>query len=349
VAYTYETVKLAGVRILESLGAGPEEAEQTMEILLSADLRGIPTHGAVFLPMIAERAEKGVLQVSAKASVVTDSGSVLHLDGGNGLGQPAALEAMIRCIEKAEKSGVGMALVRNTNHIGLLGYYSAFAAARGMVGFCMCNGAPSMAPWGGAEAFFGTNPFSAAVPRENAPPIVLDMSTSVVARGKIRRAVKLGTDIPPGWAFDQGGNPTTNPKEAMKGTLMPIAGPKGSGMAMMIDILCGVLSGSKFGKDLLTFHQPLGPTGVGVMTLAVDIRRFMDVKVFARLVQVYAEQICGSRKTSGNSRIYIPGEIEYEKELESRKRGLNLDGQVVQEINRILDTRGISEVRLIPA
>jgi LDH2 family malate/lactate/ureidoglycolate dehydrogenase len=206
-----------------------------------------------------------------------------------------------------------------------------------MVGMVMCNGAASMPPWGGAEPFFGTNPISIAVPNGSDEPVVLDMSSSLVARGKIRRAERLKEAIPLGWALDQNGEPTTDPSAAMKGTLVPIGGPKGYGLALMVDLLAGLLPGSQFGPQVKTFHQPLGPTGVGVFIMAIDVNRFMPIHQFKGLVQSYGESIKKSRKAKGVSRIYLPGEIEFEKEKKAVSEGIELSDSVVSNLNQLLE------------
>ena len=188
------------------------------------------------------------------------------------------------------------------------------------------------------EAFFGTNPISVAIPGDaEDPAIVLDMSSSVVARGKIRRAARLKEKIPEGWAFDESGAPTRDADKALKGTLMPIGGPKGSGLAMVVDVLAGLLSGSKYGSEVVTFHQLMGPTGVGVFTLAIDIERFMDRNQFRKLAQSYFTTIKASKKADGISRIYLPGEIEFEKEKESVKEGIEIGEGTVKSINLLLE------------
>ena len=249
---------------------------------------------------------------------------------------------MRSAIDKARRFGVGLSLVRNTNHIGLLAWYTLMAAGEGLVGFCACNGAASMAPWGGAEALFGTNPFSVAAPGGDADPIVLDMSTSIVARGKIRRAQRLKERIPPGWALDAAGNPTDDPQAAMKGTLLPIGGPKGYGMALFIDLVSGLLSGSKYSRDVTTFHQPEGPTGVGVTLLAIDIARFMPLDAFRSLVAEYGRTIRGSGKARDTARIYLPGEIEAERERASAAKGIEVDPPVCESLDALLSKKGLS-------
>ncbi len=329
-------------KLLQALGAEDQEARLVAGVLVEADLRGIRTHGCAFLPLIAQRCAHGLLNLPTKVKRITDEDAITHIDGNNGLGQVAAVEAMQMCIHKAGNHGVALALIRNTNHIGFLGYYTLMAAAKGMIGICATNAAASVAPWGGAEPFFGSNPLSIAAPVARGAPIVLDMSASVVARGKIRRAQRLKQNIPLGWALDDAGEPTTDPVEALKGTLLPIAGHKGSGLALFIDLMCGLLSGSKYGRDLLTFHKPIGPTGVGAMFMAVDIGRFMPLAHFETLVNEYAEAIRNSRKAVGVERIFLPGEIEADKADASQSRGIEVDSQIVEKINVLLEKKDLA-------
>lgn len=335
-------LKKISVALLQALGADLREASLVADNLVMADMRGIPTHGVNFLPMLAERVERSLVVLPTALRIVSDAGAVVHLDGGNGLGQTAAAEGMRAAIDKARQFGVGLSLIRNTNHIGLLAFYTLMAAEQGMIGFCMCNGAASMAPWGGAEAFFGSNPLSVATPGGVETPVVLDMSTTVVARGKIRRAQRLKERIPLGWALDARGVPTDDPEAAMKGTLLPIGGPKGYGMAFFIDLISGLLSGSSYARELKTFHKPEGPTGVGVTTLAINISRFMTLDTFSSMVSEHIRSIRCSAKAEDTGRIYLPGEIEAEEERLSAERGVEVDDSVWQAINCLLEKKGLA-------
>ncbi len=333
-----ERLKDIAVHILKGLRAADEEAAVVAEALIKAELRGIDTHGVHLLTLLPERVEAGMLQIPTKLTVLQDSGATALLDGGNGLGPAAVLRAMGMSVGKAREFGIGCCLVRNTNNIGILSFYTLWAAQEKMVGIVMANGAASMSPWGGAEAFFGTNPLSISVPgNAGAPPVVLDMSSTVVARGKIRRADRLKEGIPLGWAFDGTGTPTTDPAEALKGTLMPIGGPKGSGLALMIDVLAGMLSGSQYGPQIRTFHQLEGPTGVGVFMLAIDIERFMPLGQFTALFRTYLASIKASRKAKGVARIYLPGEIEYEKEQQNLNEGIEVSPVTAEKLNALLE------------
>jgi LDH2 family malate/lactate/ureidoglycolate dehydrogenase len=326
------------VQIVKGLGASHEEAALVAESLVKADMRGTDTHGVAYLKMLADRVDVQMINLPTPLKVIKEDTATGLIDGGNGLGQVAAHRAMTMSIDKARRCGVGCCLVRNTNNIGFLGFYTMMAAEKGMVGITMTNAAAAMSPWGGVEAFFGTNPLSIAVPggsKETA--IVLDMSSSLVARGKIRQAHKLKENIPLGWAFDKTGAPTTDPAAALKGTLAPMGGPKGYGLALMIDVLAGMLPGSKYGTEVKTFHQPEGPTGVGACCIAIDVERFMPVEAFKGLVRSYAESIRGSKKAKGVSRIYLPGEIESEKEKTSSREGIEINSDTVKNVNQILE------------
>lgn len=337
-----DELRVAIVSLLQVLGAELRESQLLADILVQADMRGIHTHGCAYVPIIAERIGCGLFNLPTRIEQVTDDEAITLIDGNNGFGQVAAAEAMEICIKKVKKFGVAMTLVRNTNNIGFLGYYSQLATAEGMIGICMTNAASAIAPWGGAEPFFGTNPLSISCPIAHEAPIVLDMSSSVVARGKIRHAHRLNEKIPEGWALDATGTPTIDPAEALKGTVLPIAGPKGYGLALMIDLLCGLLSGSKYGPDLLTFHKPLGPTGVGATFMAIDISRFMPRDRFETMALEYAHAIRNSKKAEGVDRIFLPGEIEAENEVLSRAQGVEVDLQLVEKINRLLEEKDLS-------
>ncbi len=343
-----EQLKSVAEAFLVSFGAQKVEARLVADNLVAAELRGISTHGINFLPMIAERIQKGVLTVPTQIRVISDDEAVTHIDGGNGLGQVAATEATRKAIEKARRFGVGISLVRNTNHVGLLAFYTKMVASQGMIGICMCNSAAAMAPWGGAEPFFGTNPLSIAAPSGTESPIVLDMSTSIVARGKIRKAVKTKQSIPLNWALDASGAPTDDPAAAMEGTLLPIGGPKGYGLAFFVDLISGLLSGSKYSREVSTFHQPLSPTGVGVMTMAIDIGRFMPRRVFDALVGEHVRVIRESPKARNFDRIYLPGEIEAEREKLGLEQGIQIDANVLESVDRLLSERGV-DLRLSDA
>lgn len=323
--------------ILKALAVPNEEAALVAESLVYADMRGIHSHGVNFLKLLSDRIESNMVSIPTRLTLIREDDTTAIIDGGNGLGQVAAKRAMLICIEKARDHGIGLTLARNTNHIGSLAFYTLMAAEQQMVGICACNAAPSMAPWGGAEPFVGTNPLSVAIPSGSEAHVILDMASSVVARGKIRRMEKRKERIPAGWAFDEKGVPTRDPGAALRGTVLPIGGPKGFGLALVVDILAGMLSGSSYGPDVKTFHQLSGPTGIGLFSTAIDISRFMPLDEFRQLMASYIESLRKVKKADGISRIYFPGEIEYEEEKRSRAEGVEIDPIVAESLNQILE------------
>jgi LDH2 family malate/lactate/ureidoglycolate dehydrogenase len=317
------------LEILVLLGEDRANAELAAAALVAADMRGVNTHGINLLRLVSQRVAAGMLALPTRIEALKDDPTTAVLDGNNGLGQVAACRAIGLGVGKAKQAGLGMVVVRNTNNLGALGYYTAQSASRA-----------SVAPFGSADPFFGTNPFSIAVPSAEGRALVLDMSASVVARGKIRLAAMSGASIPPGWACDETGEPTTDPKRALKGSLLPLGGPKGSGLAMMIDILSGVLSGSSYGRGLKSFHELDGATGVGACFIAIDISRFVDPGSFARTIGEYVGDIKGLRKQPGVNEILVPGEVELTREEESRRLGIEVADPVAKSTDEILASLG---------
>jgi LDH2 family malate/lactate/ureidoglycolate dehydrogenase len=267
------------------------------------------------------------------------------VDGGDGLGAVAGILAVKIVLQKAKQYGIASVLIRNTNNIGALACYTEGIAKEGMVAIMSCNAAPAMAPWGGAEAFLGTNPFAIGIYTGHDMVFSADMASSVVARGKIRKAARNGESIPDNWATDNEGNFTTDPNAALKGALLPMSGPKGSAIALAVDIISGMLSGAQYAPNLKSFHTPEGATGVGASLIVLDISRFMELGVFQKHMESYIESIKDMKKAKGFDEIFIPGEIEYNKEQKSYKEGIELDEKAAEAIDSLLEAIG-SEKRL---
>ena len=333
-------LKKVVIEILKGYGENEKAASLAADCLVKADMRGISTHGTYLLTPMFQRVKAGMLDLPTKITLVKENNATSIIDGGNGLGQLAARKAMDISIKKAKKYGIALTLVRNTNNISFLGYYSNLATQEGMIGFIGCNAASSMAPWGSSEAFMGTSPISISIPAKKERSIILDMSSSIVARGKIRKASRNKEEIPLGWAIDEDGNPTTDPNEALKGTLLPIAGPKGSALAIVIDIIAGMLSGSKFGPEVKTFHKLEGATGVGVFCMAIEISQFIELELFYSKIDEYIRSIKNLKKVKNTSEIYLPGEIEFIREQKSHEEGIDLDSKVMKNLNDILEELG---------
>jgi LDH2 family malate/lactate/ureidoglycolate dehydrogenase len=329
---TCDKLREAAAAIMSGTGATEPEASLVADSLVRANMRGIHSHGVKYLGMITKRINEGMLNVPTDAELIKESGAVSLVDGKNGLGQVAAEMAMKQSINQAKEHGISMTFVRNTNNIGFLSYYTMMAAENDMIGICGCNAASSISLWGGTEAVLGSNPISLSFPAGENTPLVMDLSVSNVARGKIREADRLNKKIPPTWAFGPDGKPTEDPVEALKGTLMPIGGPKGVALAIAIDILAGIISGSKYSKDVKTFHKLVGETGVGAFFLVINPEGIMDPALFKTLLSEYVVNIKGSESAS----LFMPGEIEQNSEIKSREEGIEMDEMAIKTLNILL-------------
>jgi LDH2 family malate/lactate/ureidoglycolate dehydrogenase len=335
---SYDQLYEASFTILTKLGAAEDEARKVSDSLVRANMRGIHTHGVKYLKMISERIKAGMINVPTEASILKGSQAVTLIDGRNGLGQAAAAMAMKLSMERAGEFGISITFVRNTNNIGFLSYYTMMAAAKDMIGICAGNAAASISLWGGMEPVLGSNPISVAFPTDSEYPLVMDLSVSNVARGKIREAERLNKSIPPTWAFGPDGEPTEDPVEALKGCLMPIGGPKGVALAIMVDLLCGLISGSKYSKDVKTFHKLVGATGVGAFFLAINPKEIIDPSLLKKLIGEYIVNIKDIKSAERVSKIYLPGEIENENEARSQKEGVEIDSGTIEMLNTFLDS-----------
>lgn len=326
--------------LLIAAGESPENSSIVAEALCQADSRGITTHGSYLLTPIFNRVEAHQLSLPTRPTVVTDEAAIAVIDGGDGLGPVAGELAADLSIKRAREFGISLVLIRNTNNLGSLASYTEKIARKGMVALMCSNAAPAMAPWGGAEAFMGTNPIAMAIYTGKDFLFSADMATSVVARGKIRKAAREGKPIPGDWAMDAEGNLTTDPAAALKGTLLPIGGPKGSAIALAVDILSGILAGSEHAPNLKSFHATDGRTGVGATLIAIDIKRFIALDQFALEMDEYIKGLKGMKKASFTKEIFLPGEIEFNREKVSKKIGITLDDKAVEEINQLLEKTG---------
>lgn len=336
----YNLLLESTIEILIACGESAENATIVARNLIKADARGITTHGTYLLTPIWERVQARQLSLPTQAHIISDTGATAIVDGGDGLGAVACTLALKTAVEKARGFGIASVLVRNTNNIGALACYTEAAAKEGMIALMSCNAAPAMAPWGGAEAFLGTNPFAIGIYTGQDMVFSADMASSVVARGKIRKAARNGESIPDNWATDSEGNFTSDPNAALKGALLPMGGPKGSAIALAVDIMSGMLSGAQYAPDLKSFHAPEGATGVGASLIVMDISRFMDLLIFQNHMEGYMVRVKGMKKANGFNEIFMPGEIEYNKEQLSYKEGVEIDAKAVAVIDSLLKATG---------
>lgn len=338
--FTAETLLIFAQRVLQKAGVREEDSWIIADTLLCADLRGIYSHGIGKLDNYTARVEAGVLDPSASLKVERENAVMAVINAHNGFGQVAAYHAMELALKKAKENGIGMVLVNNSNHFGIASYYSLMAAEKKLIGVVATNASPGIAPFGAKEKLFGTNPISIAVPSKSKFPIVLDMSSSVVARGKVRQAITTGGQIPLGWARDKDGIPTTDPAAALKGTLEPISGPKGSGLALMVEIMCGVLSASTLPGEVRMITDTSGPCKTGHLFYAINPESFMNGEQFLGDIDDTISRIKGLSPI--DKEVYVPGELEYLNTRKSSKEGILLKDTAIASLNVLSQKYGVS-------
>jgi LDH2 family malate/lactate/ureidoglycolate dehydrogenase len=297
--------------LLARLGVPEAGARTAADALVAADLEGVPSHGVMLAPMYVDRLVAGSVSKAGAASVARDDGPAVVLDAGHALGQITSRQAVELLLARARGHGLASVAVRNAFHFGAAGYWARMLADQGLIGVAMCNTRPLMPAPGGAERVVGNNPLAIALPCAGGAPLVLDMALSATAMGKIRLAESAGAAIPEGWAVDGEGRPTTDPAVAIEGMLLPAAGPKGFGLALMIDLLCGGLSGGAIGAEVKPLYgDPAVPYGCAHLFLALDPARFGAADGFPARVAAFARSVRESRPAPGVDRVYAPGDIE---------------------------------------
>lgn len=306
---------------LRTLGASAEDAILTARSIVAADCEGVASHGVMLVRMYVDRIRAGSVVPGAHAVVAHDGGSAVTLDAGNGLGQVSADQAVRLVIDRARTHGMATVAVRNAFHFGTAGYWARAIAQAGQVGIVLSNTRPLMPPPGGAERIVGNNPIAIAVPSADGLPIVTDMAMSATAMGKIRLAESAGRPIPEGWASDAEGRPTTDPATAIKGMLLPAAGPKGFGLAMLIDLLCGGLSGGAIGDEVQPLYgDPAKPYACAHLFMAIDLARFGVEQAMPGRVQKLADKVRHAKRATGTDTLYAPGDLERARASAAREQ-----------------------------
>ncbi|MDI6729427.1 MAG: Ldh family oxidoreductase [Thermodesulfovibrionales bacterium] len=337
--YESEILRDFCISVLARAGVQAKHADIITDSLICADLRGIKSHGIVRLPTYMERLEKGLISPDAEMKFESNNGAAALLDAQNGFGQIAGHRAMKAAIDISRIYGIGIVGVKNSNHFGIASYYSMMALKEDMIGIALTHSSPAIAPFGTVEPLLGTNPLSIAVPAHKEKPIVLDMSMSTVARGRIRYAALTGTQIPIGWGLDATGNPTTDPNEALKGSLVPIGGVKGSGLSLVIDILCGILTGNCLTGEVKIITDMSGPAKTGHMFCSINISSFSDAYAFKNSMDTVVDKI-KSLSPAGDNGIFMPGEIEYNLAEKRRREGIPLEQDVIKSLNSLAKRYG---------
>jgi LDH2 family malate/lactate/ureidoglycolate dehydrogenase len=335
ILYDMNTLNDFCIDVLTKAGVKLEEAEIISETLLFAELRNIKSHGIVRLPTYVKRLENAAVNQNAEMRFLENKAAAVSvLDADNGMGQVAGYKAMKAAIDMARIYGIGLVAVKNSNHFGVASYFSMLASKEDMIGLVMTNASPAIAPFGTKTPLLGTNPLTVAVPAKKGKPIVLDMSMSTVARGKIRMAALQNKEMPLDWGLDKDGNPTSDPSEALLGSLVPIGGVKGSGLSLIIDLLTGALTGTSSLGEVKNITDMNGPSKTSHLFIVINIGAFMDIDEYKERVDDAISKI-KSLPPKGDNEIFMAGEIEQNLMEKRLVEGIPVDIEVVAELNKL--------------
>ncbi len=324
--FAHHDLRELTTRIFFAAGCEPEEAERVAQLLVESNLVGHDSHGVIRIPTYVEWLREGKVLANQSISIAVDNGPILVIDGQFGLGQSVGFQSMQLGIEKAAQQGVAVVGLRNSGHLGRIGDWPLMAARAGMIAihFINTSGAGMLvAPHGGTERRLSVNPVAAAVPIENGEPLLLDMAAAMIAEGKVRVALNQGTQVPEDCLIDADGNPTREPTVFYgdpPGSILPIAGHKGYGLAMIIEVLAGALTGGSCSDP-----RNAGRVANGMLSIILDPSRFVDADEFFPEVSRYIEFVKSSRTRTPDGEILMPGEPESRTKAERTKQGIELD------------------------
>ncbi|GEO24255.1 lactate dehydrogenase [Alicyclobacillus acidoterrestris] len=324
----------------EKVGVPRDDAAWAAFALVKADLLGRSTHGLSRLSAYIAAIEKKKINPRPHITLQHTGASAVVVDGDNGLGAVIAKRAMEAAMMAAGKTGVAVATVRHGNHAGAMSIYTSMAADQGMIGFAFSNAQPAIPPWGGRQAYFGTNPIAMAAGCDE-HQISVDMATSVTARGNIIMAAKRGDAIPEGWALDQHGLPTTDANAALAGAVLPMAGVKGYALALLVEVLSGVLSGAAIGDSVGSIYDERDEAAdTGMCFVVIHPEFFVGVNQFHSRLRAMEDDIRSIPLADGFSEILLPGQRSWSRMQEGKKLGLSLARETSLELESLCTRLG---------
>jgi L-2-hydroxycarboxylate dehydrogenase (NAD+) len=319
------------------------DAARVAVLMTRADLIGSDNHGVFRLPQYIERIHKGGMSVNPSIRVIREAPGMALVDGDHGMGHLVMEYAARVAMDKAATSGVAWVGARNSNHAGPAALYAAMPLERDMIGLYIAVGnANHMAPWGGTELLLSTNPIAVAVPALEEPPVVLDMATSVAAYGKVKGAASRGESMPEGWMIDRQGRPITDPQRSGEGSLLPIGGPKGYGLALVFSLLAGVLNGAAVGRETIDFNaDQVSPTNTGHLIVAISVAAFGDVTEFKRSVDRVIRDLHASPTLPGVAAVRVPGERSHQIRIQREREGIPLHSALLARLDALAEKLGV--------
>lgn len=315
-----------GSHAFQGLGLPIEDAARVARILVMADLFGLTTHGLSRIESYGERLTVGGIQARPDIRIEKVAPAICKVNGDNGIGPLVGMHALEAAMATAREYGVGVAFARGSNHFGPISPYALIAAEAGFASIIGSNATTTIAPWGGSDARLGNSPIGFGIPHPDGDPFLLDMAMSVVARAKIRNALKRGEAIPNTWATDANGLPTTNPASALDGFLLPIGGHKGYGLALMVDLFAGLLSDAAYLTHVKSWSDaPEQAQNLGHFFILIDTHRLGSTEWLKQRMMDFAAILHGSPAADPAKKVIVPGEIELEKMRRQRRDGIVLD------------------------
>ncbi|MGD6976501.1 MULTISPECIES: Ldh family oxidoreductase [Bacillus] len=334
-------------QVLQRVGLPMRDAEITSDVLVSANLCGIDSHGISLIETYIKRIKEGGIRINPKRNIEKLNDMLEMIDADGGIGPATASLASENAVKKAKEEGVGIVMVKNSNHIGMLGYYANMIAENEMIGIVLTNSGPNVAAWGGAEAVLGNNAMAVCFPGRQENSFLLDIASGEVACGKVRAAVEKGDEkIPLGWIVDKNGKNTDNPLDFLnEGVVLPFGKHKGYGIGMLIDLFTGVLSGGLYASQVKRQRADYSSVAESSHTfIGIRINIFMELEQFFYRMEDWISLIKSSKKAEGTEEILIPGEREkrfYQKKI---KEGISLDQKQIETLNNLgkqynIDTR----------
>jgi L-2-hydroxycarboxylate dehydrogenase (NAD+) len=330
--------------LFRAKGVPEADAARVAECLVQADLRGVSSHGVGRVPIYIDRLGRGLVNAAPAMTVERAMTVGARVDGDNALGFLVGTKAMQVAIDIANEHGLGFVSAYHSNHFGMAASYLLQAQAAGLAAFVFTNASPAMPIWGGRSPFLGTSPFAFVAPGgPGGQSVMLDMAMSVVARGKVRRAMQRGEPIPLGWALDKDGRPTTDAKAGYEGVVLPVGGVKGSGLSLMMEILAGVVSGAKFGVAVGNQYFDFeNPQNVGHCFIAIRPDLFMPMEAYGGRMAELAQRAKACETAEGFDEILLPGEPEARIAAKRGAAGIPLDGQELAELVAVADACGVA-------
>ena len=317
-------------------GLSNNHASICAKALINAELVDASSHGLSRLKMYCDRIKKKVINPKPKIQIKNISSSISQIDANNSIGFVAADVGIKQAIKNAKKTGIGLVGIKNSGHYGLSGYYAEQAVKKNLIVFCFTNAPPAIAPHGAKKSLFGTNPICFGSPTSSKIPFILDTSVSMINRGKIRVAAKTGKKIPRGVALDKNGQPTTDAKKALAGVQLPIAGFRGSGLAWMVDILSGVITGGNHGGKVKDpFDDFTGPQNIGHLFIAMKTNLFINN--YNNRIKENIKRIKKLPKIKGIKEIVYPGQNKFSRYKKNIKKEINIPKNIKEEMDILLN------------